>query len=170
MRRAHRQTPDLHLVDHPLGAEEQNRGVGIGNKQLGDKIFLAGCHARTALAAAALGAIGRQRHTLDIAAMGHGHDHVFTGNQVFDVMFEFCFLNFAATRVGELIAHFRKFILEDGKLALTRTKDIKEVLDLLTQFGQFGRDLVTFQTGQAMQAQFKDCARLCFGQAIHAIR
>ena len=98
--------------------------------------------------------------------MRHGYDHVFTCDQIFDVMFKVAFLNFTTTFVGELVAHFSQFILEDIKLTLTRGQDIKEVFDFLTQFGQFGRDFITFQTGQAVQAKFKDRAGLRFGQAI----
>jgi hypothetical protein len=45
-----------------------------------------------------LRAVGRERHALDIAAMGDGHDHVFALDQVFDIFFKFGFNDLGAAR------------------------------------------------------------------------
>ncbi len=57
--------------------------MGRGHEQRRHEILVLHRHARTALAAAVLGAIGRERGALHIAAMGQGDDHVLPRDQVF---------------------------------------------------------------------------------------
>ena len=80
--RGERQAPHLLLVGLALGGEEDHRRVGVGHEQAGDEILVARRHAGAALAAAALRPVGRERHALDVAGMGHGDDHVLAGDQV----------------------------------------------------------------------------------------
>ena len=54
----------------------------LATNSRGDEILVAGRHAGAALAAAALGPIGRERHALDVAGVRHGDDHVLAGDQV----------------------------------------------------------------------------------------
>ena len=68
--------------------------MGVCNKHLGDKIFVAHLHACPALAAAALGPIGRKWHAFDIASMTHGDDHILTLDQIFIFNFTFVLHNF----------------------------------------------------------------------------
>src|SRR5262245_25436547 len=88
LRRAQRQAVDLELVGDARGGEEQHRRVGVHYEQLGDEILVPRRHSGTALAAAALGAIARQRHALDVAAVGDGQYHVLALDQVLDVLLE----------------------------------------------------------------------------------
>src|ERR1700730_10579272 len=55
-----------------------------------------------ALAAAALGAIGRHRDALDVAAVRHRDDHVLALNQVLDILLELVVQDLGAARRGEL--------------------------------------------------------------------
>ena len=76
------QAPDLQAIDLAVGREEQHRRVGRGDEQLGDRILVLGRHAGAALAAAVLGAERVERGALDVAAQGHGHDHVLALDQI----------------------------------------------------------------------------------------
>ena len=109
VRRRHRQPPDLFLVDLAARGEEQHRRMGGGHEQPGDKILVAGLHAGAALAAAALRAIGRQRHALDVAGMRHGHDHVLALDQVFVLDLVFLLDDHGLARRGELGLHLGEF-------------------------------------------------------------
>jgi len=50
-----------------------------------DEIIVFGFHAQNALAAASLGAVGGDGTSFDVAAMGHGDDHVLVRDHVLDV-------------------------------------------------------------------------------------
>jgi hypothetical protein len=83
--------------------EEKNRtGVWVlaTNRRVTKSSSLV-CHARPALAAAALRPVGRQRHPLDVAAMGHGHDHIFRCDQIFIVDLTQVIGNLGAARRAE---------------------------------------------------------------------
>ena len=80
--RRRRQTPHLHAIDHAARGEEQDRRVRRGDEDLRDHVLVARRHARAAFAAAALGAIGGERHALDVAAVADGHHHVLALDQV----------------------------------------------------------------------------------------
>ena len=87
--------------------------MGIGDEDLVDEILIARRHARAALAAAALGAIGGQRYSLDIAAMGDGDDHVLLLDQGLDVMLELDLLQGGLPRRGELGLYLRQLGAHD---------------------------------------------------------
>src|SRR3546814_9394501 len=69
----------------PYTALYRSRRMGGGDEQLPDGVLVLGRHAGPALAAPLLRAEGVQRRALDIAAHGHGHDHVLPLDQVFVV-------------------------------------------------------------------------------------
>ena len=69
-------------VDHALGGEDEERGVGVGDEEAGDEVLVLGRHALRALAAAALRAVLGQRRALDVAAGGDGDRHVLALDQV----------------------------------------------------------------------------------------
>ena len=71
-------------------------------KTCAEEILLADRHAGAAAAAAALRAIGRQRHPLDVAGMADRDDHVLALDQRLDVGLELDILDRGAARVGEL--------------------------------------------------------------------
>ena len=97
-----RQPPDLHLVDHAARGEEQHRRVRVGDEEAGDEILLARRHAGAALAAAALRAIGRERHALDVAGVADGDDHVLALDQVLVLDLASRLHDLGAARRGEL--------------------------------------------------------------------
>ena len=83
LRGRQRQAPDLLFVDLALGREEQNRRVRRRYEEARDKILFLRLHAGAAFAATPLCAISRKRHAFDVALVTHGHDHVFTLDQIF---------------------------------------------------------------------------------------
>ena len=114
LRRAFGQAPHLQAIGLAVGREEQDRIVGRGHEQFGDRILVLGRHAGAALAAARLGAEGLERRALDIAAEGHGHDHLLALDQslVLDPVPGGRDLGHARRRIGlddllELLAHHR---------------------------------------------------------------
>ncbi|MNS79579.1 hypothetical protein D3C72_1132370 [compost metagenome] len=113
LRRADRQTPDLFLVDDATRGEEQYRRMGIGNEEAIDEILVARRHARTALAAATLRPVGGQRHTLDVAEMRNGADHVFAGDEVLIVHVGAALDNLGTTRRAELVADRDELFRDD---------------------------------------------------------
>ena len=164
IRRRHRQPPDLFLVDLAARGEEQHRRMGGRHEQPGDKILVAGLHAGAALAAAALRAIGRQRHALDVAGMRDRHDHVLALDQVFVLDLVFLLDDHGLARGGELILHLGEFGLDDGLHAGARAQDVEIIGDLDRELVEFLGDFVAAQRGQALQAQIENGLRLLHRQ------
>ena len=104
LRRRRRQAPDLHAVAHAARGEEQHRRVRRGDEDLRDEILVARRHAGAALAAAALRAIGRERHALDVALVADGDDAVLALDQVFVLDLAFDVDDLGLARRGELVA------------------------------------------------------------------
>ena len=98
------------LIDHARRGEEQNRRMGIGDKQTGDEILVPRLHARTPLTAAPLRPVDRQRHPLDIAAVADGDDHVFLLDQVFIILIDKLIRDFRAAVIGQPFAGSGQFL------------------------------------------------------------
>jgi hypothetical protein len=95
--------------------EKNSTGVCVlaTNRRV-DEILVLHRHAGAALAAAALRAIGRQRHALDVAGMGDGDDHVLAGDQVLVVHVGPPVGDLGAARRGELVPDLgTELVLDD---------------------------------------------------------
>ena len=77
--------------------------MGVAHEDLAHEVLVAGRHAGAALAAAPLRPVGRERHPLDVALVGQGHDHLFALDQRLDVGLELERLDRGAPRVGVLV-------------------------------------------------------------------
>src|SRR4029078_11925264 len=92
----------------PLGAagvgEDHDVGVRRGDEELADVVLFARAHADAPLAAAALGAVGRDRHALDVAGVGDRDRHVLGGYRVIDAQPAALVDDLGAGRVAELLA------------------------------------------------------------------
>ena len=88
-------------------------------------------HAGAALAAAALGAIGRQRHALDVAAVGDGDDHVLALDQVLDVLLELVVEDLGAPRRGELLLDLEQLLAHQREQLVAIAQQLEIALDLL---------------------------------------
>ena len=98
-----------------MPADEKNRiGVWVlATNSLVTKSSSLHRHARAALAAAALGAVGRERHALDVAGMGHRHHHVLALDQVFVFHVAVVLDDLGAARRGELGLDRDQLVLDD---------------------------------------------------------
>ncbi len=127
--------------------------MGIRDEDLGDEIFLARRHAGAALAAAALGAIGGDRHALDVAAMGDGDDHVLALDQVLDVLLELEILDHRAAGRAEALFDVRELSAHDVLALLAAVENFQMLGDLPREIAEVGGDLLALQPGQALQAE-----------------
>ena len=118
LRRRRRQAPHLHAVAHAARGEEQQRRVRRGDEDLGDEILVPRRHARAALAAAPLRAIGRERHALDVALVADGDDDVLALDQVLVLDLALHLDDLGAARHGELG-------LDGGELGLDDVDDAR---------------------------------------------
>ena len=128
-------------------------------------------HAGPALAAAALRAVGRDRHALDVAAVGHGDDHVLALDQVLDVLLELVASRSISVRRGvancSLISSSSVRITSSSCVAERQHLEIAR--DHPATSPQLVGDLVALQPGQALQAQLQDRAGLGVGQPVGAL-
>ena len=151
--------------------EKNSTGVWVlATNRLRDEIVLARGHAGAALAAAALGAIGRHRHALDVAAVGHRDDHVLALDQVLDVLLELVVEDLGAARRGELLLDLDQLLAHQREQLVAVAQQLEIALDQLGDLAQLLGDLVALQPGQALQAQLEDGAGLGLGQPVGARR
>ena len=153
----------------PARRKEQDRRVGVADEDAADEILFLRRHASTALAAAPLRAIGRQRNALDIAAMRDGDDHVLVLDQVLDVVLELLLDDLGLARRGELVADLGELRTHDLDHAFARAEDVEIVADRRGERVQLLGDLAAFEPGQALQPQIEDGARLLVGQPVRAL-
>ncbi|MCY1171370.1 hypothetical protein D9M73_114790 [compost metagenome] len=160
------QLPHLHAVHLAQRREEQHRRVRAGHEQVRDRVFILGGHARTALAAARLGAEGVERGALDIALHRHGDDHVLALDQILIVN--------AIGGGGDVgLARGREFGADRDQFLAHHREQLGAIGENGEQFGdrigealQFVADLVATECGEAVEAQIEDRTDLQFGQAI----
>ena len=143
--------------------------MGIADKDLADEILVAGRHAGAPLAAAPLGAVGRERHPLDVAAVRDGHHHILARDQVFQVLFELRFLNPGAAGVAKAFLHLHQFIPQDGEQPGPGIQDLQVIGDLHGEAFELLADLVALQPGQPLQTQIQNGLGLDFREAIGAV-
>ena len=103
------QAINFQLVDLAGGREKQHRSVGVGDENLGDKIFVPSGHSCATLTAPALGPVFRQRDPLDVAGLGHRDDHVFPFDQVFVQAIDQSVFNAGAPRGSKFFFHLHQF-------------------------------------------------------------
>uniref|UniRef100_A0A0N5A0B3 Glutamate synthase large subunit n=1 Tax=Parastrongyloides trichosuri TaxID=131310 RepID=A0A0N5A0B3_PARTI len=145
LRIAQRQAPGLQLIGLAVGGEEQHRRVGRGAEDAGDDVLILHRHAAAALAAAMLGPIGVQRHALDVARVGHGHDHVLARDQVFVFHLGVALADEGAAINAELILHQQQVFADDGQDVLAIRQDGQVALDGVGQGARLAEDVVAAQ-------------------------
>ena len=163
------QAPCLKLVDHAVCREEQQLCVCIGNEKSGNDILFFGLHPSNTLAATLLGAEIDKWCTFNVATRSHSHDHVFFFDQVFVFHVARPVNNLGAAWNGKLVTNFDQLICDDTHDALTAAQNLKIFLDFCGQFFEFVGDFLNANLGQALQTQFKNSARLDFGQVIRTV-
>ncbi len=141
----------------------------IGDKNTADEIFVFGRHTGAAFAAASLRAIGRKRHTLDVSGMAHRHHHIFLRYQRFIVDFTIIFDKFRTARRRKFFAHRRQFFLNNRHHAGAAAQNVQQIRDLFAQFLQLIADFIAPHSGQALQTQLQNGARLRLTETIRAV-
>ena len=101
--------------------------------------------------------------------MGERDDDAFVGDQVFDGDFAFVRHQLGQARRGVFFLDDLQFGLDDGQHARFLGQDVQQILDALEQFLVFGLDLVDFQAGQLIEAQFQDGVHLRFAERVTAV-
>src|SRR3546814_16874850 len=117
--------------------------MGVADKDLADEILIARRHAGAPLAAAALRAVGRQRHPLDVAAVGDRHHHVFALDEVLVLLLEALLDDLRAPRRGEALLHLQQLAAQHLHEALARAEDLQEGLDLRSEERRVGKECVS---------------------------
>ena len=102
-------------------------------------------------------------------AVGDGDDDAFVGDQVLDGDFAFVGHQFGQARRGVLLLDVLQFRLDDGEDARFLGQDVEQVLDASRAIRVYSaRDLVHFQAGQLIEAQFEDGVGLRLAEGIAA--
>ncbi len=138
--------------------------MGVADEKLIDEILVLELHAGASSAATLLRAIGRKRRALHIARMGHRHDHVFLGDQVFVLDLAFGLNNLGSARRCEFIAYGGEVFLDDRHHPVAVAQDFEIILDLLRKTFQLIADFIAAERRQALQAQIENGLRLFLGQ------
>ncbi len=76
---------DLEPVHFANIGKKQEKVVGRSDKELFDKVLLAGLHGHLALAAPTLALVEGERLALQVASVTLGDDHAFFGDEVFNI-------------------------------------------------------------------------------------
>ena len=132
-------------------------------------VGLARLHADDALAAAFLGAVVAHCGPLDEAAVGHGDDAAFVGDEILDVDLAFVGDDVGQARAGVFGLNLAQLALDDVENALLAGEDVHEIFDGGEKLFVFAEDLVAFQAGQLIEAEFQDVVDLLFAEEVFAI-
>ena len=125
-----------------------------------DEICLFRAHPLDTLAATVLATIGSKRHTLDVVVMRQRDDDIFLSNEVFDVDLRRINRELRTALIAILLLDCAELILDDAKDAVLVSQNGLELLDSLQDFLILLFDLLTLQTGQALQTQIQDSLSL----------
>ena len=166
---------------HPLDiaatglCEENEVIVRAGGEEMLDEVSflglvlsLSGGHADNPFASAALGAVGAHGSTLDEALVGDGDDATLIGDEVLDGDLSLLGDEFGEARAGVLLFDRLEFVLDDGKNSVLTGENIEQVLDGLEEFLVLGVELVTLESGELVEPQFKDGIGLELAEAVLA--
>ena len=168
----------MHALDvNPAGVREEHQIImGIGREQMLDEIaglLIGGClarfHADHAFSSTALGAEGTSVRAFDQAVVRDSDHHRFVSNEILNGHFAFVRCEVCPAWGGVLFLNKGQFVLNDAEYARFLSQDIKEVFNLLNEVLVLGANLVDFQTGQLIEAQFENGVRLFFAEFITAV-
>ena len=141
-----------------------------GHEQAADEILVAGLHPRPALAATALGAIGRQRHPLGVAGMRDRDDHVLALDQVLVLDLAFLLDDDSPARGGELLLDRSELVLDDRLNPGARAQDIQIIGDFDRELVQLFGNFLASQRGESLQPEIENGPRLFHRQPRGAVR
>ena len=144
-----RQVVDLDPVHAARRREDQDVGVRRGDEQVLDEVLFLRRRADAALAAAALRAVERQGRALDVAAAGHGDDHVLLDDQVLDVDVGGLGHDLRAPLVAELLPDLLELLDDDLEDELLGAEDLAQLRDQRQDLLELGDDLLALEARSA---------------------
>ena len=101
--------------------------------------------------------------------MADGDDHVFLLDQVFIILIDKLIRDLGTAVIGQSFTGSGQFLQHHIIHARRGSEDIEIIGDLVGKLAGFLGKLLPLHAGQALQSQFKDGTRLCFGQLVVAI-
>ncbi len=119
--------------------------------------------------AAPLRGVLGQRLSLDITFAGERHHAVFHSDEVLDIEVFMRGDNFGTARIAVLFTHGQKLVANLAHQAFGVGENVQQIVDLGQKGAIFIENLVLFQTGQAMQAQFENGLSLFGGQPVEPV-
>ena len=134
--------------------------MGRGHEEVLDEVLFLRRRADAALAAAPLRAVERQGRALDVAAAGHGDDHVLLDDQVLDVDVRGLGHDLRAPLVAELLLDRPELLHDDLEDELLGAEDLAELRDQGQDLLELGDDLLALEAGQPVEAHVEDRLRL----------
>ncbi len=140
--------------------------VRVGDEHAVDEIVFLRRRGLLAAAAAALGAVFRDRLRLHVAAVGKRHHHVRRCDQVLQREVHALRHDFRAALVAELVADRGQFVADDFRQARRLGEDIDEIDDEVHHFLVLAGDFFTLEPREPLQPQFQDRLRLRVGQPV----
>ena len=146
----------LQAVHLALRGEEQHVGVRGCHEQVLHVVVVLEVHARHALAAALLLAVGGHGQALHVAGLRHRDDHALLGDEILDVEVLRRLGQERAARAAELLLHLEQLFLDDLVHQLVVGEHALVVRDPLQQLFQLVLDLLMLQAGEAAQAHLED--------------
>ena len=153
-------------AQHPaLIGEEVHHMVGGGDEDVFNEIiFLHLCRVDAASAALLL-AVAVHRHALDVASVADGDDHVFFGDEVFDVDIVLRKGDLRAAGVAVFVGDLRKLVAHNLHDLVLIGENGLVFGNAAMQIGQFFLELFDIQTLQAAQLHLDDSLCLAVGKA-----
>ena len=107
------QFPGFQCVNHAICGEEQQGGMCVCHKHVGNKVLIFCGHTLKSFAATRLCAELFKGGAFDITLIGNGYDHLFALNQILIIKITRPFGDFSTTRNGKFLFHFTKLIRND---------------------------------------------------------
>ena len=152
-----RQVVHLAPIHLALVGEKQQVGVGAGDEQVLDRVFLFGFRPHQALAAAALGPIDRGGRPLDVAVAADRDDHRLFGDQVLHVeLAHLLAADFGAAGVAVLPLQLAAVVANDVQNVLPVGEDAAVLGDFLQQLAMLAGELFLLQIDQLAEGHAQD--------------
>ena len=136
----------------------------VGHEEVFHIVLVPRGHAGHALAAAALGLVGVDRHAFDVADVADRDDAGLVGYEVFHVDIAFGMRDVGAPLVAVLRFELEQVRLDQAEDLARIVKQVAQVGDALDQFEILRLDLLAFQAGQLVEPHIEDRVGLELGQ------
>jgi hypothetical protein len=160
---------DLEPVDAAFVGEDEDVGVGGGDEEVLDEIFVAGLHAGASGAAAALHAVGGDGRALHVAGVAEGDGDLLVGDEIFENDFGGFVFDAGAALVSVEFFYFFEFLDDDGAEFFLGGENGFVVFDAAADFFQLVGNFVDGKFGEAVQLQFENGFGLARGERLFGI-